>query len=326
MSPALGEGNVLSTDQDPLGGGSTTASGYDYGEVANNSVYRTSGFTATITDSYSGPESGPDGVTWDGSDSRLTDGTFNPRLYRMSGFSGTVQESVSIGFEVTRQTCDENGNLIGFNRDDTAWFKASGYSSTVTDSFSYSNAGQGAGVTWNGTHLFTIADPDSSSSTPNNYLKHSGFSVSVTDSFSFSNGVQQLTIDGSGNIYTTNDQDPGDTFKMSGFSSTIADSHVTDPGATDGMDLSDFSARTGGDGGGGGGSGGAYFQHSGFTNTVQDSFSSPGDTPTGITWTGADVIAADDATDTYYRHSSFTSTVKDSFSAGTTKPLGVTWQ
>ena len=67
------------------------------------------------------------------------------------------------------------------------------------------------------------------------------------------------------------------------------------------------------------------YKHSGFSTTISDSFSSPSDLPSGVTWDGSNVLSSESNSDKIYLHSGFTSTISDSFSSPSSGSQGVTW-
>ena len=68
-----------------------------------------------------------------------------------------------------------------------------------------------------------------------------------------------------------------------------------------------------------------HYKHNAFSSTITDSYSSPANTPYGITWDGSNVISADYFVDKHFKHSGFSSTITDSYASPSTEPLGITW-
>jgi len=57
-------------------------------------------------------------------------------------------------------------------------------------------------------------------------------------------------------------------------------------------------------------------KHSGFSATIDNSFSAPGTNPTGIAWDGDDLLSTDSISQKVYKHEGISATLKSSFSTG----------
>ena len=70
-------------------------------------------------------------------------------------------------------------------------------------------------------------------------------------------------------------------------------------------------------------SGGMIYRHSGFSNTLTDSFSSPQADSWGLTWDGLNLISLNRGNDDVYVHSGFSSTITDSFHIALALPVSM---
>ena len=323
LTAATSGGNVLSTNQEPIGGGGGAGtSGADFGSALQGSVYRHSGFNATQTDSFSSP-TGPSSVSWDGSDTHI----LGDVVYKMSGFSNSIKDSFNILNDPTDLSVQADGDLIIRLRTPESHVLTSGFSNTVVDSFSTGMTGGCFGLTWGENGVADIHNPSFDLTGNSFFRQFSEFSGTITDSFSTpsGSGPSEGISFKSGDLLTqtTGNQE---VLRCSAFSDTVTDSFSTVEGG-DGLESNNLNERTGQSSGGGspGSTRGSYLKHSAFSGTVTDSFSAPDNLPTAITWTGQDAIAADENADTFYRHSAFTSAVTDSFSSANDLPYGASW-
>jgi hypothetical protein len=183
------------------------------------------------------------------------------------------------------------------------YYKFSGFSSTISDSFSDQLASGYIG--WDGTNALTS---DVSYDTVN---RHTGFSSTITASFDNPNwGLTGVTWD-SANVISVNGGGDNMIVKFSGFSSTVVDSFVSPANqypyglCWDGTNvISDDYLGTGP----------KIYKNQGFSSTVADSFSSPSTQPYGEGFDGITYYSSDEITEKVYKHTGFTTTISDSFS------------
>ena len=187
-------------------------------------IVKHSGFTTTITDSFLFVNA--IAVTWDNTDVYMGNLT---SFKKGTGFGSAVQSSFAVPGGSNPYGMDWTGtDLLGaFNV--TKRYKFSGFSSTVSDSFT--GAAACRGVAWDGTNLLD-AEP-----TPKIY-KRSGFSATVSDSFTANAVNRDITWDGT-DLYGASDL--LSVKKYSGFSSTVSSS-ITVSGTEGGIDWDDFPA------------------------------------------------------------------------------------
>ena len=123
-------------------------------DYSANKIYKHSGFSSTITDSFSTGYAYGGGLTWDGTDLYAIE--TGSKCYKYSGFSSTITDSFNSGKGATAYgaTIDANGNFYHSGYTDAKVWKFSGFSSSITDSFSTPSAYPSA-VTWDGTDIYT---------------------------------------------------------------------------------------------------------------------------------------------------------------------------
>ena len=276
----------------PFPGGATTYQGdyYNANRISDRYLHR-SGFSQTIVDSFASPGSSPDpyGMGVDGNGDFVVQDASNDTFYHLSGFTATVQDSYSNHVANMFGTAwadwqGRTGETAG-SASDGDYFEHSGFSATVTNSFSAPGPLPTA-LTWTGDDAIG-ADEENDT-----FYRHSSFTDTVTDSFSAGNDLPYgVSWDGNDLLATR-------AAAASGAAQLGADE--TFAGGENASNLLRFSA---------------------FTSTLTDSFSSPGDRPTGVTWDGSDLYSVDNQADapggSYYHHSGFSNTVVDSFSQAT---------
>ena len=82
-------------------------------DYSSEKAYQHSGFSSSITDSFSTPSYAPYGIGWDGSNLLSTDSYIGKFIYKHSGFSSTITDSFQ-DFESTPNSVDWDGtDLMG---------------------------------------------------------------------------------------------------------------------------------------------------------------------------------------------------------------------
>jgi len=203
------------------------------------------------------------------------------------------------------------GNVISADFDADKHYRHSGFSSTITDS--YTSPGiQPWGITWDGDNVIS-ADQDAAK-----HYKHSGFSSTITASYASPDiAPNGITWDGD-NVISAGGV-AYKHYKHSGFSATITNSYSATRYDTDGLTWDGNNVI---------GTSSAYdkhCKHSGFSSTITASYSTPAKEPRGVTWDGDNVISADLDADKHYKHSGFSSTITDSYTSPGSRPMGITW-
>src|SRR3990167_11158097 len=139
------------------------------GANTSGKIYKFSGFSSTITDSFIKANTG---IAWDGTNIMWTNNG-NPK--KGTGFTGTVSAIFTFG---AVQSIDWDGTNLLAAQDDRKFFRFSGFSSTVSSSFlEASGICQNRGVTWDGTNVY------GSDAVGIKYRQYSGFTSTVTTSF-----------------------------------------------------------------------------------------------------------------------------------------------
>lgn len=204
------------------------------------------------------------------------------------------------------------GNLIGNDTDVKRCVQFSGFSSTVTTSFSTTTAG--AGITWDGNNVIYTTALSSVS-----IKKGTGFGAAVQSSFAapdVSGVTYGLGEDGT-NVYIV--EGGTKAYKMSGFSATVADS-FTVGSALRGFAWDGTRAYTGDS------TANKLRQHSGFSATVVDSFTTGGTYNRDIAHDQTNIYSTQQgATVKFRQHSGFSSTISSSFTRASTEFDGIHW-
>ena len=152
-------GNVLSTDQD------------------SDVIYLHSGFTSTISDSFSSPSTQPYGLFWDGTNVLSGDSGTPDKIYLHSGFTSTISDSFSSPSDLPVGIAWDGTNILSTDQNSDLIYLHSGFTSTISDSFSSPSTGP-SGLGWDGTNVLS---GDTASDLI--YL-HSGFTSTISSSFS----------------------------------------------------------------------------------------------------------------------------------------------
>ena len=98
-------------------------------------AYRYSGFSTTVTDSFSTPLSAPYAMGWDGENTLINEDAVDV-CYKLSGFSTTVTDTFALP-SINPDGLEWDGaNVISSDVSQNRIYKHSGFSSTITNSFS----------------------------------------------------------------------------------------------------------------------------------------------------------------------------------------------
>jgi hypothetical protein len=218
---AFGDGNIMNT-------------------ILNTKVYLYTGFSSTIQSSFTSSGNFSYGITADGTPDTYLALAFQNKILKMSGFSSTVSSSVSYTAQTYGITWDGT-NLCSSNDSTDSIKQHSGFTSTISDSFSSPTANQ-RGISIQDGNIRACTQSGGEKA----YL-FDGFSSTIDDSFALTN-VSGITQDGS-SVYTLY----GSTKmgEMDGFSSTFLNSFSAAFSASDSMiEWDDFTGRNTGGGGG----------------------------------------------------------------------------
>jgi len=149
-----------------------------YANTSNGaSIKKGTGFAATVQASFTSPQSGDVsyGISYFSSNVYIVGGS--SKVWKMTGFSATVNSSYSTGTDQRGVANDENSNNVT-NGDSTKVRLHSGFSSTVSNSFT-GPAGANNGIAYDGTSYLKVKDDD----VVFKVLKLTGFSSTITTSF-----------------------------------------------------------------------------------------------------------------------------------------------
>ena len=247
------------------------------------------GFSASVIDSFNSTAE-PWGIFYNGTDYFLSDPQ-DENIVRLESFGGSVTDSFSTPDTDITGIENVRGAILSVDNTTENFYEHSDYTSTIVDSFSNPLGGKPLGLAWDEpSERLTDAGGGISGGITQGarFFKHSGFSAQVTDSFSRSELGKDLAWTGDDTLGVLLDVSTGGQL---GSDEMFA-------GGENNSNLLRFSD---------------------FSSTLKDSFSSPGDRPTGLTWDGTDLYSVDNTFQgqggDYYHHSAFSSTIKDSFSA-----------
>jgi hypothetical protein len=178
--------------------------------------YKHSGFSATITDSYTS-SSGTIDIAWDGTNV-VSANQIADKHYKHSGFSNTITSSYASPANYPTGLDWDGTNVISADYTTVKHYKHSGFSSTITDSYQNSTGGAETGIAWDGTNVISI------DGLVGKHYKHYGFSNLISNSYSSPAGAPRgIAWDGTNALST--DITAEKHYKHSGFSSTITDSY-----------------------------------------------------------------------------------------------------
>ena len=108
--------------------------------------YLHSGFSTTISDSYSVPDLYPKSVTWDGANVISNDSNTDLH-YLHAGFSSTITSSYNAPAATCYGVTWDDSNVISSDTNSDLHYLHSGFSSTISDSYSSPSTAP-YGVTW----------------------------------------------------------------------------------------------------------------------------------------------------------------------------------
>jgi|GEM_PF-6756074 len=142
--------------------------------LGSEKIYKHSGFTPPIIDSFSPPGTNVQGLCWDGTNLLSVD-EFLDKIYKHDGFSSTILDSFPTPAGACLGVAWDGTDLLSVDLLTEKIYKHSGFSSSITDSFS--KPGFPKKLDWYGGNLY------SGDGAAEEFYKHDGFSSSITDSF-----------------------------------------------------------------------------------------------------------------------------------------------
>ena len=265
-------------------------------DAGTNKIYQHSGGTSTITTSFSSPGSDPTGLAWDGTNLWSCD-YINDKIYRHSGGTSTITTSFS---------------GPGSSPTGLAWETI--LSTPVVTTQACTNV-KNTNATGNG----NITDIGAGNATRRGFCYKAGTTGDPTtaDSVAYDDGdygtgaftkqITGLTLTSSYRVraYAVNSVGTG-------YGVTVQLSTTPIAGYDELWSI--------------GSNGDKIYQHSGGTDTILDSFSTPGSAPEGLTIDGDDNLwSADSGTDVIYGHTGFTSSITTSFKPSVANIRGLTF-
>ena len=158
---------------------------------------KASGFSSTILDSYATPGGSlVYGMDFIGSNVVFVTDASVTKIYQQSGFSATVDSSLTIALASFYGVAHDGTNLLSqSNPAGSAKFrKHDGFSTTILDSF-ITVAVAGLDISWDETNLISTTN----ATNPIKQRLHSGFSATISDSFQMAAGnTSSLGVDWDG--------------------------------------------------------------------------------------------------------------------------------
>jgi len=187
-------------------------------------IYKHSGVTSTIIDSFAAPSSLPCGLTYVAGNLISCDYGQN-KIYIHTGITSTITDSFASPADYPYGLAYIENNLISCDLDIDTIYKHSGVTSTITDSFA-SPSSPASGLTCDGNNLISCSY--------RTIYKHSGVTSTITDSFaSPADSCCGLTY--IENNLISSDSTTDLIYKHSGVTSTITDSFASPNGAPYGL-------------------------------------------------------------------------------------------
>lgn len=318
--------------------------------------YKHSGFTDTITDSYTSPYSPVEGgIAWKPS---ATAGTIScgdnvDKFYIHTGFSTTISSSFSSPDTAPGDLCWDGSNILSTNKvSPFKHYQHVGITSSINDSYTAPTSGGGmdeaTGIAWIDQSGYGYTGVISIGGSY--YYYHDGFSDTIIDSYSLGPGVwdRAVACDGGNTLYqestvcrrrtrlsavnfqTCNLADPLDSYGIGWDSKDVQwgdaslAGEITLSGTLSPYYISEpapmFGDVISAD---------LYtqkhYRHRGFSANIVASYSTANNLDTGIAWTGTDVISANMGQNKHYKHSGFSNTITDSYNSPDVDPVGISW-
>src|SRR5680860_516120 len=179
--------------------------------------YLHSGFSSTITSSYTSPSTGPRGITWTNTSNVISADMVADLHYLHSGVSSTITSSYASPSTLPTGITWDGANVMSVDWDSDLHYLHSGFSSTISSSHATPGFSP-SGITWDGSNVISV-----DLSTNTHYL-HSGFSSTISDSYaSPSSNPTGIAWDSLNVISADNYSDTH--YLHSGFSSTVTSSY-----------------------------------------------------------------------------------------------------
>lgn len=310
----------------------------------NSKFYQTTGFSATISDSFVDGTNFSAGVSQDENDDLRALDIVTDKLFQMNGFSNTITNSVStagytgspqrLAHEEFAAAAESASNSVAVTQQASSpmvpsffrveatghdWMQNEDFGTTILHQVNGDEFGSGAassnftrGITSDGTDVYVLTQE----LTPNDFriYRFNGLGPGVADSLSVNT---QLSGGVAGGLSILTDLFFSDTvsdkiWQTSGFTTTISDSISVNGLDTNPGDVSKSTALTYfvGD------TNDKLFELLGFSTTVNDSVAGAASQTQGVTTYTGTHLTADGGTDKIYERTGFTTTVTDSFIEG----------
>ena len=198
------------------------------GNNADDKIYRRTGFSSTVSSSFSSSTTGPAGVEWDGENVYVAENT-NNRIEKHTGFSSTISSSISGQSTQTNDVSRREDGLIEASAFVDKIYLHYGLTASIKLSIS-SPASNVYGVVWGRASVLETNNLVSCDSTmAKNYI-HGGFSSTIHSSYASGNTSTGVTWDGT-NLYGQKAQATAEQhLKFTGVSASITDSYSVSTG------------------------------------------------------------------------------------------------
>jgi len=184
-------------------------------DANSDTIYKHSGGTSTISDSFASPGAIPRGLAWDGTNLWSCDSATD-KIYKHSGATSAISTSFASPSTGPIGLTWDGTNLWSCDVDTGTIYKHSGGTSAITTSFS-SPGTSPQGLAWDGTNLWSCDN------VTNTIYKHSGGTSTIADSFAApGTNIGGLAWDGT-NLWSC-DWTSDTIYKHSGGTSTITTS------------------------------------------------------------------------------------------------------
>lgn len=304
------------------------------------SVFKHNGFTTAITDSFfmaTWPTQ-EYGLAWKTTDTigliRVSSVAGVERIYIHTGFSATIADSFNSPTGYPHGVEWDGENLLsGSFTSPTKHFKHLGASSTISDSYTCADT-YSFGLAWMDKATYNSVGVLSIGATvAYNHLLHYGFSSTIQTSYALESypAWYDVAWDGGNALLHQRVDGVYSAIRRVRFSATTWQTCTLGTGdyaprgiAWDSKDVewgnyppraivsADINAQK-------------HYQHSGFSDTITESYTSPSILPTGIAIAGSNVISADRNTNRHYRHVGFSASISFSYATPSVDPTGIGW-
>lgn len=148
-----------------------------YCDSTDAKCYQQSGFSATVSSSFTSPSTAPSGATWTGGNFYSCDYAAD-KMYQHSGFTSTISSSFSAPATLPLSVGHDGTDLYSCDYTADKFYQHSGFTSTISSSFTSSiTSAQPTGSAMAEGDLYSV------DITVDKCLQHSGFTSTISSSF-----------------------------------------------------------------------------------------------------------------------------------------------